>query len=225
MTLSLGTISFASFEIPSVVSFGGAQSLAVYRLPGGVRVVDALGADDADIAWKGVLSGGNATYRARALDALRIAGQPVVLAWDEFVYSVVIKSLQFAFHNSWWIHYKITCLIVDDPDNAAPSAIVPLVNAVITDITTASAYTDVSQALTALMLAGSDGNGTTSYASASIALTTVSQTIDNSLQASAIALASLDLPTAVGAAGNLAMAAVARGFVARATANYKQLAF
>ena len=41
-TLLLGSVQFADFELPTSITWGGAQSLAVHRLPGGVRVIDAM---------------------------------------------------------------------------------------------------------------------------------------------------------------------------------------
>ena len=48
---SLGSVSFRSFEVPATINVGGAQRLAVHRLLGGIRVIDALGRDDSDISF------------------------------------------------------------------------------------------------------------------------------------------------------------------------------
>jgi hypothetical protein len=225
MGLSLGDVDFAAFEVPSVIAFGGRQSLSVYRLPGGVRVVDALGPDDADIAWRGILSGAGATDRARALDALRIAGQPVSLAWDEFFYSVVIQNLQLQFCNSWWIPYKISCLVVADPSAPVLTAVVSILAAVTMDLTSAAGFTDVSAATLAVAAAGSAGSGTSPYASASLALQATAQSIAASIQNSENQLAAADLPTVVSGAAAIATAVAANGYIARAIANFAQVAF
>lgn len=224
MGLSLGEVDFTAFEIPSVIAFGGRQSLAVYRLPGGVRVVDALGPDDADIAWRGILSGAGATDRARALDALRIAGQKVTLAWDEFFYSVVIRDLQFEFCNSWWIPYRISCLVVEDPGAPVLSAVVAILSAVSSDLVKAGGFTDVSAASLAVATAGSAGSGTAPYASANLTLQSTAQSIAATIQSSASQLEAADLPTVVQGAANIATAAAAGGYIARALANFAQVA-
>lgn len=56
IVLVLGPIAFADFEIPERIRFGGNQRLAVHQLPGGRRVVDALGRDDGEICWSGVFT-------------------------------------------------------------------------------------------------------------------------------------------------------------------------
>jgi hypothetical protein len=225
MSLSLGEVDFTAFEVPSVIAFGGKQSLAVYRLPGGVRVVDALGPDDADITWRGILSGAGATDRARGLDALRIAGQPVTLAWDEFFYSVVIGDLQFEFCNSWWIPYRISCLVVEDPGAQVLSAVVSILSAVGSDLAAASSFTDVSAASLAVAAAGSAGSGTALYASANLTLQSTAQNIAATLQNSENELGAADLPTVLNGAATIATAAAASGYIARAIANFAQVTF
>jgi hypothetical protein len=225
MGLSLGGVAFTAFEVPAVVTFGGAQSLAVYRLPGGVRVVDALGPDDADIGWQGILSGDDATDRARALDAMRVAGLPVTLAWDEFFYSVVIGSLQLAFCNSWWIPYKVSCLVVNDPSVQVLPQAVSLLTAVASDLASAAALTDVAAVTAALTAAGSAGAGTTLYAAANTALQAAGSNIVSSIQTAEPQLGADQLRTIINAAATLATATAARGYIARASANYAQVAF
>jgi hypothetical protein len=225
MGLSLGGVAFTAFEVPSVVTFGGAQSLAVYRLPGGVRVVDAMGPDDADIGWQGILSGDDATDRARALDAMRIAGLPVTLAWDEFFYSVVIGSLQLAFCNSWWIPYKVSCIVVNDPSVQGLPQTVSLLSAVASDLASAADLTNVTAAIAAIATAGSAGSGTTLYSAANIALQSAGSTIARSIQTAEPQMSADQLPSIISAAETLATATAARGYIARAAANYSQVAF
>jgi hypothetical protein len=52
-TLTLGDFTFARYEIPERIPFGGDQQLNVHKLVGGVRVIDALGADPMPIEWSG----------------------------------------------------------------------------------------------------------------------------------------------------------------------------
>lgn len=113
-TLSLGPIVFRDFEIPSAITFGGRQRIAVHYLSTGRRVTDVLGPDDASISFAGVLSGPMAADRLREIDMLRKLGQPLTLAWNTFTYSVLIATFQAAYKTQSWIPYKIFCWVVDD---------------------------------------------------------------------------------------------------------------
>ena len=73
-SLTLGPVAFAGFEIPSSITLGGRQRLAIHKLPGGLRIIDALGPDPADLAWSGIFTGPDAADRARLLDAMRVGG-------------------------------------------------------------------------------------------------------------------------------------------------------
>ena len=112
--LTLGPIVFQDFEIPSAISFGGRQRMAVRYLTTGQRVTDLLGPDDATISFSGVLSGPYASARAREIDTLRALGQPLELAWNSFFYSVVIRNFKAEFRNQWWITYKLQCTVIEN---------------------------------------------------------------------------------------------------------------
>ena len=73
--LTLGGIIFQDFEVPDNIGIGGEQALVVHKLPGGARVIDAMGADHRDITWSGRFRSGNAEARARLLDSYRIGGK------------------------------------------------------------------------------------------------------------------------------------------------------
>jgi hypothetical protein len=220
MGLSLGNVAFAGFEIPSAIAFGGAQSLAVYRLPGGVRVTDVLGPDDSDIEWQGVLSGASATDRAMMLDAMRMSGQAVVLAWDEFVYTVIIDNLSLSFRNSWWIPYRIKCLVVTGLGAPVVPNVTSAMSLVSVDLLAAGAYMDTSAAMGAVGSAGAASVGTTPYASASQELLATSQLVAANIQTAGLALESTTLPAVVSAAELVAAAAAARGYIWRAMVNF-----
>ncbi len=112
--LTLGDFAFARLEIPEKIAFGGAQKLVTHELVGGVRVVDAMGREDVPLEWSGMFTGANALARARYLDGLRIAGKPLTLTWDEFLYTVVIRSFTADFERFYQIPYRISCLVVAD---------------------------------------------------------------------------------------------------------------
>ena len=100
-SLTLGPVAFAGFELPSSITIGGRQRLAIHRLPGGIRVIDALGPDPADIAFSGIFTGPDAADRARLLDALRVTGASLPLAWDAFLYTVIIENFEADYRSPW----------------------------------------------------------------------------------------------------------------------------
>ncbi len=108
----LGPVLFRGFEVPERIALGGRQRLAVHRLPGGVRVVDALGGDDAEIGWTGVMAGPDAAGRVRLLDGLRQGGQQWPLAWDGWRYTVVVSKFEAATSGPFWAPYRIRCTVV-----------------------------------------------------------------------------------------------------------------
>jgi hypothetical protein len=116
--LTLGDFAFSRYEIPEHLNFGGEQMLAVQKLVGGTRVVDAMGRDDAPIEWSGLFFGQNALERAQYLDGLRVAGKPLSLRWGDFDYTVVIQRFHGNYQRFYQVPYTISCLVVQD--NALP---------------------------------------------------------------------------------------------------------
>ena len=226
--LLLGPILFQDFELPERVRFGGRQQLAVHRLPGGVRVVDLLGRDDADIVRSGVFSGSDAALRAGALDLMRAEGTAWPLTWDWFFYTVVIARFDADYTRSNWIPYRITCAVVRDETAAAVEAAVSLVASVVGDLTTARAVGSgvaLGTAIGALGVSQATQPGSSAYVGASVALAGASQQIITGIAAIEGALGSVPMSDAAGLnattglAGQLAALTAARGYVKRAGAN------
>jgi len=113
-TLTLGTFTFATYEIPERINFGGSQALSVKQLVGGQRIVDAMGRLDDDITWSGLFFGSTAVLRARFLDGMRIKGLPLLLTWSQFSYNVVIKDFKPSFERTYQVPYSITCQVIQD---------------------------------------------------------------------------------------------------------------
>lgn len=111
MALTLGTVTFQGFEVPERINFGGRHALVTHKLPGGQRVIDAMGRDDDDIAWQGRFRGTAAERRARALDAMRISGLPVTLSWGGFRSTVVVAEFKADYQQAYEIPYSISCLV------------------------------------------------------------------------------------------------------------------
>ena len=112
--LTLGGVLFQDFEVPESIAVGGAQTLAVHKLPGGARVIDAMGADHRDVSWSGRFRSGNAEARARLLDGYRIGGRQFLLQWSTYRYRVVVKSFEANYQQPFEIPYSVTCLVVSD---------------------------------------------------------------------------------------------------------------
>jgi|GEM_PF-361346 len=126
VTLSLtgptATIAFKDTAVPEQINFGGAQSLNVHKLIGGVRIIDAMGADDAALTWSGVFFGGDAVGAARQLDEVRRVGLMHTLSWDQFRYAVVVSEFKADFKRPFWVQYSITCQVVRDELSTASAA-------------------------------------------------------------------------------------------------------
>ena len=94
--------------------FGGGQQIAEHKLPGGKRIIDVMGRDDAPIEWSGLFTGPEATDRAKVLDGYRIAGKPLTLSWWEFNYTVVVTQFTATFERWYHVPYRIVCEVVSD---------------------------------------------------------------------------------------------------------------
>lgn len=114
--LSLGGIVFDDWSTPSEMPFGGNQALKIHKLPGGSRVIDILGPDEMDIAFRGILWGPDADVRAGALNALRISGSPIGLAFGGNFYQVIVQKCTLTIHRyPQWYEYDITCVVSSNP--------------------------------------------------------------------------------------------------------------
>ncbi len=115
----LGPVAFQGFEVPERITMGGRQWLTVHTLPGGTRIVDAMGPDDRELAWSGMISGIGAAERVRQLDRLRRAGQALPLGGDGWRYTVIISRFEADSANPWWVPYRISCTVLSMGDLAA----------------------------------------------------------------------------------------------------------
>jgi hypothetical protein len=201
IALLLGPIAFQDFEVPSGVNFGGRQRLAVHRLPTGLRVVDMLGRDDADICFTGIFTGPDATLRARSVDAMRVAGIALPLTWDVFFYTVLIAEFYADYCNGSWIPYWIRCTVLQDEASMLAQMAVSLSSAVIGDATTAANYAygtgiDLTGLQPTLVAPNAMTRGTAPFVSAQACLTGAASSIADAAGASAATLAATNLAPA-----------------------------
>ena len=216
-SLTLGPVAFVGFELPSSITLGGRQRLAIHKLPGGLRIIDALGPDPADLAWSGIFSGPDAAERARILDALRVAGLQLLLAWDAFLYTVIIESFEADYRSPWWIPYRLTCAVLRDEAAALVTTALSLAPSIDADLASAGLF--AASAIAAVAAPGATTAGTANYVVANSILASTVTSLDNQVAAAEPAIQALDVPTAAAACGQLAQLTAARAYTARAARN------
>ena len=236
--LILGPVVFRDFEIGAGVGFGGRQRLVVHQLPGGARVIDALGRDDREITLSGIFSGSDATLRARLLDEMRSIGAPVPLTWDVFFYRVVIHEYIADYQNRFWIPYRLSCTVLRDEASELVESALSLADSVLADVTSAVSQTlsgiDLVQTQLDVSTPNSTTRGTAAFSRASSSLNASRRAIEVGLAGTGETLASAgftlggtaDAPAgssallgATEAAGRLSALATARAYVGRASTN------
>ena len=121
--LIIGSLILQDHEVPDRISIGGAQAVTVHKLPGGGRVIDAMGPDDASIAWRGIFTGPDAARRARTLDVMRQQGNSHILSFGDYTFCVIIIHYQYDYQdNGAVISYRIKSEIVPNPANPVGGA-------------------------------------------------------------------------------------------------------
>lgn len=130
--LTLGGISFDDYSTPETMMGGGNQAMVVHKLPGGARVIDTLGPDEADICWRGFFFGDNAYSNALTIDSIRAAGQVVSLSWGGQFRSVIVSQFIYRVRRMpTWVFYEVVCTVVQNPSlgilSGVPSSIDTLI--------------------------------------------------------------------------------------------------
>jgi hypothetical protein len=231
--VTLGTITFTSWEVPQKITFGGKQRLAIHKLPGGIRVIDAMGRDDMPLSWSGIIQGAGATARAQQIDALRIAGKQVPLTWGGLSYTVVIASFEVDFTKPYWMPYRISCEIVAVATGAqagTPSLLTSVTNDLssATGINISAAYSGVASALaTAQATVGpltAILGGSSATAKLLGNLSGAATQVQSGISAAGALLSAVpanvgNLSSLTSTAGDLAGLSAIGGFVQRAAAN------
>jgi hypothetical protein len=247
--VTIGDIGLQDFEVPEFMTPGGAQALTVHKLLGGDRFIDTMGRDDAPLAWRGIMFSSDAATRSDALDALRIAGQPVSLIFGHYHFKVVVQSYAARYRRTNYIDYDIACVVLRDETGAGgsgvssdlgaligddlASGVSALANGVSTVVKTASTALAVAQQ--AANIAGAFGFRTGGALNAigqmqstvgliGVGITASEGVLNSVASVAANGLGGLvphaaGLVSATSAAGDLASLTAARGYVGRATAN------
>jgi hypothetical protein len=114
--LILGGIVFDDFSTPPEMMGGGNQAMVVHKLPGGARVIDTLGPDEANIVWEGKFFSEDAYATALTIDAMRAAGEVVPLIWGGQYRSVIIDAFIYrVIRMPSWVRYSISCTVYQNP--------------------------------------------------------------------------------------------------------------
>ncbi|MFG1388803.1 hypothetical protein [Xanthobacter versatilis] len=137
--LSLGGVRFSDWELPERIPFGGRHHVAVHRMIGGKRVVDALGPDPRPLSWSGRFRGANALSRARSLDTMRASGRQVSCTYMGLHYLVVVTNVNFDAERPYEVPYTVTCEVVQDSAQSVISSVISGLGALMSgDLATAT---------------------------------------------------------------------------------------
>jgi hypothetical protein len=201
-----------SFRVPSLSAVVNAL-----RCPGGLRIIDALGPDPADINFSGIFTGPDAADRARLLDVLRVAGETLPLAWDAFIYTVIVESFEADYRSPWWVPYRLSCTVLRDEAASLTTAAIELAPTLSADLLSAGSFAATASA--AIGISGATTVGTAANAAAQASLGATLASIDTQIAFNTAAMQSSDLSATVSAAGLLAQLTAARAYTARAARN------
>ena len=116
--LVIGSLVLQGYEVPSRITIGGSQSITMHKLPGGGRIIDAMGPDDGTIAWRGLFVGPDAAQRARILDSMRSQGTPQLLGFADYTLNVIIVHFEYDYQDRGaLVSYRIRTEAVSDVAN------------------------------------------------------------------------------------------------------------
>lgn len=117
--VTIGDLTLTGMEVPRLIRDGGTQQVAVHRLPGGGRVIDAVGNDPDRLELTGTFVGPTAIQRARVLKQMRIAGVPVPFSGAGL--SLMVRIVQYSYdyaQKGVVIPYR---LVLEQPPQTAAS--------------------------------------------------------------------------------------------------------
>ncbi|AQU86235.1 hypothetical protein B0W47_00795 [Komagataeibacter nataicola] len=93
--VTIGGLTLTGMEVPNLIRDGGTQQVAVHKLPGGNKIIDAVGNDPDRLELSGTFTGPTAIERALQLKQMRIAGLPVQFTGAGL--SLLVKIVQYSF--------------------------------------------------------------------------------------------------------------------------------
>lgn len=157
--VTLDDFTFQDFEVPEEMAGGVSQRLDTKQPPGGIKIVDATGAEDEPLRWSGSFMGPDAPTRAKLLAAKVRAGRLSTLTWGEFSFSGVLQEFSWRYRGRREIDYRATFEVITDESAPPPDATSLSVDEmVLTDMIAAA---DASQLVGDATLTGLMGTLTT----------------------------------------------------------------
>jgi hypothetical protein len=117
-TLIVAGYRFAGFGVPETINGGGAHKLVVHKLPGGTRIIDAMGADDDAISFHGRFRGAGAMNDALLMDAIRRAGKAVSLQYWTLSYTGVVSRFKWDFQRFFEVPYELEFTVISAAQTA-----------------------------------------------------------------------------------------------------------
>ena len=142
--LVLGGFVFEDFATPETLPGGGKQRLHVHKLPGGDRVIDAMGPDDDDRQFDVIHVGSSALDEVLTLDGMRIAGEPLPYSNGAEARVVVISSFTWKIEKFNVIHSSISLTPVDNPAGAGLGIAASLDSLILSDFDAAGATAGIN---------------------------------------------------------------------------------
>ncbi len=218
----LGSMVLFGAEAPSRVTIGGRQLAAIHKLPGGARIIDAMGPDDNAIVWQGVFIGPAAASRVRMVDALRTSGEICTLSFGDYLFQIIVVDFSYSYQSRGAvISYSIRAEKIQDIID--PLSISAWQGA-ISDCATAVQFLTNTRASIAAYggLTGGLSGGTSSLLSGVLSTVGgVSGTADSTLQAQALLSSTSSVQTAI---ANVSIGNLATGAPSLSVASGTQLA-
>ena len=121
--LIIGNLVLQGYEVPSRITIGGAQAVTIHKLPGGGRIIDAMGLDDGAISWRGIFVGPTGAQRARSLDIMRVQGNPQVLSFGDYTFNVIVVHCEYDYQDRGAvINYRVRMEVLPDPSSLATTS-------------------------------------------------------------------------------------------------------
>lgn len=143
--LTLGGIQFDHFSTPTEMMGGGRQAMVVHKLPGGNRVIDTLGPDEANIVWKGFFFSDDAYDKILTLDGMRASGAVYSLVWGGQFRSVIIEQFIYKaiFPFPLRFNYDISLIVYQNPSLGSLAAVTGTIGSIVlADLLTAIGLTE-----------------------------------------------------------------------------------
>ena len=131
--LILGGFTFTEFASPDRMPYGGKHQVIKHRFPGGDRDLDAMGPDDNDRTWNGILWGDDALSDMVLLKTMMDQGTETNFTWGIESRNCLITSFEAEVEKVTCVHYTIT-IMFSDSGGAGLGPLTSLTSQIVSDI-------------------------------------------------------------------------------------------